>query len=198
MKLHTRTAIITLLILSILPALGSCNRKQDYEHEKEAALKKREALFKSQIKSDYTIEGDYETPEKAIEAFANALVKKGADAAEQTLYSETEYREIYWPNELPEYNMMSAVPPEAAWTIQKTIRDVLLPSIAQRFRNKTAHYKVITLKIKKREHRNALELLLPEEIVLTGEGQRVGIPEIRTIIQHHGRYKISSIWKEED
>jgi hypothetical protein len=189
---------ILLLVLIILASFFSCKKSVGIsDSEKSTALEARRALFAQKINTAYTLDGTFSTPEEAVEAFVNSLVNNGSLAAGSYLYSEKDYLEFYWPNESEDFNMIFAVPPEAAWKMQSAIRGAILPVLAGRFA-KGQRYSVSELKIKKTEKRNSLTLLLPERILLRSGMHQVAVPEIRLIIEYKGRFKIASIWKEEE
>ena len=144
-------------------------------------------------RAKYDIEHTSASAQSAIQKTLNAFCQ--ADGRpEQTVFNETEHRQILWPN-LPASDAPGPMNnPDEYWKVVKTLRSVAW--------DRAVHLRDHCVRVQEIRYRRAPEVYgalrvhFPGEVLVqevAPDGRRYVIEYIRDVVEHRGRYKVSQI-----
>jgi hypothetical protein len=179
------------LVLSVLLVLGSVNCKDanpNAEYEQKVA--QIQAVYQSQIKETYQIDGSFKSREEAVLSFIKDVSRGILDSP--FLCSEQETKEILLPNTYNTGTITSMQEPEEAWNLMKMRRHYGLENLRRSLEGK----KILDIQYKWKKARELNSLLghSPKLIIQTDKGSFES-EEIRLVIEHKGQFKVCIVSK---
>ncbi len=184
---------VIFLLLSMSLTVLYCKKREvigTSDEEAQTILEARKIELSAKIKDHYDIQGASISPEAAVRLFFQAIAD-GRAAENPYAFSESEYLNIYWPNNPPVYTMNLGLSPDRSWLIEKLGRDALTSGLA----DKLGGRKIELLSIQYARDPvkfNALNILTPAMVVVRAGTEIIRFEIVRVIVEHDGKFKVCS------
>lgn len=183
MQLLAASSLAGLVVLSQLVA---CGGRKDW-----SSSKFRADYLNARRADSYPYKALQPSLEAAALALANQLSSNGSPG--DTILSETEFLDMYWPNLPEQYNNLPHTTPQSALSVFVAMRDAALSAASVDFYGETWTKAEISFRAAPEDY-GAVRAHFPETVVfISASGRKLETTIINVILEHKSEFKVARL-----